>query len=119
MIRTETVAWITRMISCASRSRRRFNAKNTLVIPILLDGSRIPKADQLPEDLKELSLRNSLDVRHASFHDDMEKLIRWLKEEQGPTPKQMTLARIIARLLVLLLGIAILYLLDWCSQPRG
>ena len=107
------------MISCASRSRRRFNAKNTLVIPILLDGSRIPKADQLPEDLKELSLRNSLDVRHASFHDDMEKLIRWLKEEQGPTPKQMTLARIIARLLVLLLGIAILYLLDWCSQPRG
>src|SRR5262245_55320403 len=36
------------------------------VIPILLEGTRIPKADQLPDDLKELALRNGLDVRHAS-----------------------------------------------------
>jgi hypothetical protein len=42
------------------------------VIPILLDGARIPKADQLPEDLKELTMRNGLDVRHASFHSDMD-----------------------------------------------
>ena len=49
------------------------------VIPILLDGARIPKADQLPKDLEELALRNGLDVRHASFHNDMEKLIRGLK----------------------------------------
>src|SRR6266487_1007910 len=90
--------------------------KDTLVIPILLDGSRIPKADQLPEDLKELSLRNSVPVHHASFNSDMEKLIRWLKEKQGPTPKQMTIARYIARLLVLLLLIAILFL---CSQPQS
>ena len=38
------------------------------VIPILLDGSRIPKASELPDDLKELASRNGLDVRHASFH---------------------------------------------------
>jgi hypothetical protein len=37
------------------------------VIPILLDNAKIPKASQLPEDLKELALRNGLDVRHASF----------------------------------------------------
>ena len=49
------------------------------VIPILLDGTRIPKADQLPDDLKELALRNGLDVRHASFSQDMERLIRALK----------------------------------------
>jgi ribosomal protein L7/L12 len=49
------------------------------VIPILLDGARVPKADQLPEDLGELALRNGLDVRHASFHDDMNKLIRGLR----------------------------------------
>jgi formylglycine-generating enzyme required for sulfatase activity len=50
------------------------------VIPILLDGARIPKADQLPQDLKELSLRHGIDVRHASFHVDMDKLIRGLKD---------------------------------------
>lgn len=49
------------------------------VIPILLEGTRVPKADQLPDDLKELALRNGLDVRHASFPEDMERLIRGLK----------------------------------------
>jgi hypothetical protein len=47
----------------------------------LLDGARIPKADELPEDLKELALRNGMEVRHASFQDDMNRLIRGLKEE--------------------------------------
>ena len=51
------------------------------VIPILLDGARIPKADELPEDLKELALRNGMEVRHASFQDDMNRLIRGLKED--------------------------------------
>ena len=49
------------------------------VIPILLEGTRIPKADQLPDDLRKLSVRNALNLRHASFFDDMERLIRGLK----------------------------------------
>src|SRR5262249_61160227 len=53
--------------------------RNIPVIPILLDGATIPKADELPEDLKELALRNGLDIRHASFQDDMNRLIRGLK----------------------------------------
>jgi hypothetical protein len=58
-------------------------------IPILLEGTRIPKADQLPDDLKELALRNGLDVRHASFPQDMDRLIRALKDilrSQGIAP---------------------------------
>jgi TIR domain len=51
------------------------------VIPLLLDGARIPKADELPEDIKELALRNGMEIRHASFQDDMNRLIRGLKEE--------------------------------------
>jgi len=51
------------------------------VIPLLLDGARIPTADELPENLKELSLRNGMEVRHASFQDDMSRLLRALKEE--------------------------------------
>jgi TIR domain-containing protein len=53
--------------------------RNIPVIPILLDGATIPKADLLPEDLKELASRNGMDIRHASFHDDMNRLIRGLK----------------------------------------
>ena len=49
------------------------------MIPILLDGTRLPRAESLPEDLRELPMRNALDVRHASFHHDMDKLIRTLR----------------------------------------
>jgi hypothetical protein len=49
------------------------------VIPVLLDGARIPRADQLTGDLAELTQRNGLEVRHASFQYDMDKLIRGLK----------------------------------------
>jgi TIR domain len=59
------------------------------VIPILLDGTRVPKADQLPEELKELALRNGLNIRHASFHADLDKLIRGLKR-QIDAPRRAT-----------------------------
>jgi formylglycine-generating enzyme required for sulfatase activity len=49
------------------------------VIPVLLDGAEIPKAEQLPSDLEELAVRNGLYVRHASFHGDMDRLIAGLK----------------------------------------
>jgi hypothetical protein len=49
------------------------------VIPILLEGAKMPRADKLPEDLVELAVRNGLDVRHSSFHADIDKLIRGLK----------------------------------------
>ena len=49
------------------------------VIPIFLDSAKIPKADELPKDLKELASRKGMRIHHASFHDDMNRLIRALK----------------------------------------
>jgi TIR domain len=59
--------------------------RNIPVIPILLDGAKVPKANQLPKDLEELSLRNGLDVRHASFHNDIDRLVRSLKGQLSKT----------------------------------
>jgi hypothetical protein len=53
--------------------------RNIPVIPILLDGAKVPKPSQLPKELEELSLRNGLDVRHVSFHNDIDKLVRSLQ----------------------------------------
>jgi hypothetical protein len=53
--------------------------RNIRVIPILLDGTTVPKANELPEELKELALRNGLDVRHTSFNNDIKRLIRDLR----------------------------------------
>jgi len=51
------------------------------VIPLLLDGAKMPKAKQLPDDLKALAVRNALEVRHNSFHADMDRLVSQLKRE--------------------------------------
>jgi formylglycine-generating enzyme required for sulfatase activity len=61
------------------------------VIPILLEGTRVPNANQLPKDLEGLALHNGLDVRHASFHNDMDKLVRGLKGRASTTIVQPTL----------------------------
>jgi formylglycine-generating enzyme required for sulfatase activity len=53
------------------------------VIPILLDGARMPKANQLPKDLKGLSVRHGLAIHHASFRSDMDNLIRGPKGRPG------------------------------------
>jgi hypothetical protein len=53
--------------------------RNIPVIPILLEDTKVPKTQQLPENLKELALRNGLNVRHSSFRNDMAQLIRGLK----------------------------------------
>jgi TIR domain len=59
------------------------------VIPILLDGARMPKASQLPKDLEELSVRNGVDVRHGSFHNDMDRVIRGLQKAGLPEPEMV------------------------------
>src|SRR5262249_54546001 len=68
------------------------------VVPILLDGSRMPKPEQLPDNLKGIASRQGLDVRHSSFDTDMEKLIRGLRLglelENDPSPKPDQSARV-------------------------
>jgi formylglycine-generating enzyme required for sulfatase activity len=56
------------------------------IIPILLEGTRMPQPEQLPDDLKPLARRQALDVRHASFHADVNKLIRGLRGLLGAVP---------------------------------
>jgi PAN domain/TIR domain/Sel1 repeat len=53
------------------------------VIPILLDGAKIPKSNQLPKDLEGFTARNALYVHHTSFHSDMDKLIAGLRGQSG------------------------------------
>lgn len=49
------------------------------VAPVLLDGTPLPTADQLPDELKPLVLRNAIEVRRATFDADAKRMIRGLK----------------------------------------
>lgn len=49
------------------------------VVPVLLDDARIPQPDELPPNMVELSRRNAIEVRRASFDVDAQRLIRKLR----------------------------------------
>ena len=48
------------------------------VVPVLLDGAPVPRADELPEDLKELALRNGTAIQRETFESDAVRLVRGL-----------------------------------------
>lgn len=58
------------------------------VVPVLVRGARMPKSEQLPDDLKELAYRNGLELTHARWDSDVEVLIKALQrhvgDEEGP-----------------------------------
>jgi hypothetical protein len=49
------------------------------VVPVLVRGARMPKPEQLPDDLKELAYRNGLELTHARWDSDVEVLIKALQ----------------------------------------
>jgi TIR domain len=49
--------------------------RNIRVIPVLVDGSSIPRSSDLPDDLKLLARRNALEVSHNRFNADFGRLV--------------------------------------------
>jgi hypothetical protein len=50
-------------------------ARPILVLPVLVDGTRMPKPQQLPEDIRGISAKKALPLRHESFDDDTENIV--------------------------------------------
>jgi hypothetical protein len=68
------------------------------VVPVLVHGAKMPRADELPDDLKELAFRNSVELTHARWDSDMEVLIKalrpYVQAQPGPaTPTAEPLQR--------------------------
>jgi hypothetical protein len=53
-------------------------ARDIPVVPVLVHGARMPKADQLPEDIRELAYRNSVELTHARWKSDVQVLCQAL-----------------------------------------
>jgi hypothetical protein len=54
-------------------------ARNIAVIPVLVHDAHMPALDLLPEDLKDLRYRNSVELTHARWNSDVALLIGALK----------------------------------------
>src|SRR5262245_28817050 len=58
-------------------------ARNIRVIPILVDGARMPKAGELPSSLKALARRQAVEVRQLHFGRDADALVERVNEALG------------------------------------
>ncbi len=53
------------------------------VIPVLVDGAKMPVAEELPEYMKPLARRNAIELRNTQFGTDVERLIRSIDAVTG------------------------------------
>jgi TIR domain len=49
------------------------------VVPVLLRGAKMPRSEQLPDDLKELSYRNCVELTHVRWKSDVQVLVGGLR----------------------------------------
>jgi hypothetical protein len=50
-------------------------ARSILVVPILVSGAHMPNPEQLPDDIKAITTKHAVSLRHESFDDDTEKIV--------------------------------------------
>jgi TIR domain len=60
-------------------------ARDIRVIPVLVDGMRVPSEKMLPTSLKALTRRNAMEISHTRFNYDVEQLITALRKILGAT----------------------------------
>src|SRR5262245_12408840 len=100
-------------------------ARNIRVIPVLVDGARMPKVGELPKSLKPLVRRQAFDLRHTHFGRDAEALIEKIGEAIGDKPVKVGRWPVAAGIVVALLflgGIGLFAIgmpisLPWAVQP--
>jgi hypothetical protein len=61
------------------------------VVPVLVRGARMPSADQLPADLRELAYRNAVELTHARWKSDVRVLIQALRPYMGGSGEELPL----------------------------
>jgi tetratricopeptide (TPR) repeat protein len=82
-------------------------ARNIPVVPVLIDGARMPKASELPDSLKPLARRQAIEVRHTNFNSDADTLIKRLREVLGPESRWR------GRATKAVAAMAVLFLVTW------
>ena len=75
--------------------REALNQKK-LVIPALIAGANVPKAEQLPEDIAALAGRNAIEISESRFDFDASRMIE-AAEKAGVLPKSSSETQFVRR----------------------
>jgi hypothetical protein len=60
------------------------------VIPVLVRGAKMPRAEQLPADLQELAYRNAVELTHARWKSDVQVLIQALRPHMEASGEEVS-----------------------------
>jgi hypothetical protein len=60
------------------------------VVPVLVRGAKVPRAEQLPEDLTDLAYRNAVELAHTRWKSDMQIVIKALRPLLDDSPQPAT-----------------------------
>ena len=62
--------------------------RNIPVIPVLVQGARIPESERLPDDLSDLPYRNGFELGHSTWESDVAEMVKrlGLQEQRTITP---------------------------------
>ncbi len=64
--------------------------RNIAVVPVLVHDARMPRPEQLPEGIRDLAFRNSVEISHARWNSDVQLLIAALKQYVTTNPATET-----------------------------
>ena len=70
--------------------------RNKRIIPVLIDGAKMPEAEQLPEDLKPLTAHNALVLTNQHWDEDVARLTDHIKEGLYATGIQQAASAILS-----------------------
>jgi hypothetical protein len=72
--------------------------RTALVLPILVDGAQMPRPELLPEEIRSISARNALMLRHESFDDDTEAILGAITGASGKARPWESQSHLIVRI---------------------
>ena len=100
--------YVTREIAVALRN-------GVSVIPVLLGNASMPRAEELPEDLKDLAKRNAITVSDERWNFDVERLAKVLSIDVPGSVAQRRLDRAKWLALTLIVAASVLSVYAFCN----
>jgi hypothetical protein len=91
-------------------------ARNIRVIPVLVEGARMPKAGELPDPLKALARRHGVEVGQLQFGRDAEGLVERVREALNAQSGSLRPRR--ATAVAVAVAVA-LFLVGWVGLNQG
>ncbi len=79
--------------------------RNIPVTPVLVQGAKMPTAEELPEDIRDFAYRHGFELRHDRWESDLQEMLKRLRlGAQKPAARKPWLATVGASVAVLVIA---------------